>query len=455
MKMTKLTKLTALLLAILMVALAGTAYAVDTNQEGTGTSGTAITEVELTKDIVLFNTTSEDIYEPNITYTYTLAVQNPDSATITDKNGVTGTVKTGVAGLVTIQGSNGSGYTGTAGTSASLVFGDDSSAGSATNAEGSTVSSASKTASRNLKLAFNPSATGLTEAGIYRYVITDTTAAANLTAAGIVRSSDYDPVRYLDVYVEWADTTHTTLQVYGWVLYKTTDGTATADGESSLAYKDTASTTIKVTGYNVESEMLGSNSTADEYHTYNLSVTKTTTGTLADLGHEFPIAVTFANSTVTSLTDFYSTGDFANTELALSATGGYSVNTSLNSTPSVKDGDTFSFIGLPAGTTFLINEKNDTSDSYKVEIKDETTSTDLFAEAIVAAGENTALTTATALENDNGTAFGTEDIQITNTLDAISPTGLVLRFAPYALMLIGGVVLLVIAMKHRKSREEE
>ena len=60
---------------------------------------------------------------------------------------------------------------------------------------------------------------------------------------------------------------------------------------------------------------------------------------------------------------------------------------------------------------------------------------------------------AAATENHTDADAGT--VTFTNTLLQISPTGLVLRFAPYALMLIGGVVLLVIAMKHRKNREEE
>ena len=204
-------KLTLILVSlILTMAMCGSAFALDTQQEGTGESGTAITSLLVPKDIVLFNTTTQDIYEPNITYTYTLETQNPGTGTIiTDKNSVTGTVKTGVAGLVTIQGANGSGATGTAGTAASLVFGDDTSAGSDTNTEGASVTSSSKVATRNITVAFNtnvlktgdPLAYPADAAGIYRFKITDTTTAAALTAAGIERDSSYDPVRYLDVYV--------------------------------------------------------------------------------------------------------------------------------------------------------------------------------------------------------------------------------------------------------------
>ena len=46
-------------------------------------------------------------------------------------------------------------------------------------------------------------------------------------------------------------------------------------------------------------------------------------------------------------------------------------------------------------------------------------------------------------------------IQFTNKLAVISPTGYVSRFAPYALILIGGIVLLIIAKKHKKHSEED
>lgn len=457
-----------LLAALLVLAMCGSAFALDTEQEGTGESGTAITSLLIPKDIVLFNSTSQSIYEPNITFTYTLENQNPSGAVITDKNSVTGTVKTGVSGLVTIQGANGSGATGTAGTSASLTFGDDTSAGSATNAEGATVTTSSSKATRNITAAFNtsalmtgePAAYPANAAGIYRYKITDTTTAAALAAAGIARDAEYDPVRYLDVYVEWANDAHTQMRVYGWVLYKTTNGHESATGTTSLIYDGTDGVDgIKVTGYNIESEMLNAVSTTDEYHTRNLTVTKTTTGSMADLNHEFPVAVTLTNSAITSQADFYSTGDFANTALALNASGVYTVNSDFSAAPTVKNGDTFTFVGLPAGTQYQLAEKNDTYDSYKVTILDDTTDTYLVGNAtdgvIVAAAANTGTTTATTLGNLNDTTYESEDVKITNKLDSISPTGYVARFAPYAMIFIVGIAVLVIARKSRKYKVQK
>ena len=67
-----------------------------------------------------------------------------------------------------------------------------------------------------------------------------------------------------------------------------------------------------------------------------------------------------------------------------------------------------------------------------------------------------ALTTAIAAAENNTTwAAGQNKITVTNDLPTISPTGLVLRYAPYVLILIGGIVLLIISKKHRKHTEED
>jgi hypothetical protein len=132
------------------------------------------------------------------------------------------------------------------------------------------------------------------------------------------------------------------------------------------------------------------------------------------------------------------------------------VNSDFAGQPSVKNGDSFTFIGLPAETTYQVGEKNNTADTYKVTILDDTIDSYLVGSATdgtsVAAGSNTGMTTATAVGNLNGSDYESEDVQITNKLESISPTGYIARFAPYAVILIGGIAMLIIARKSRKAK---
>jgi len=46
-------------------------------------------------------------------------------------------------------------------------------------------------------------------------------------------------------------------------------------------------------------------------------------------------------------------------------------------------------------------------------------------------------------------------IGLTNTLAEVSPTGYVSRFAPYALILVAGIVLLIVAKKRKPAKDDE
>ena len=95
-----------------------------------------------------------------------------------------------------------------------------------------------------------------------------------------------------------------------------------------------------------------------------------------------------------------------------------------------------------------MTEKNNTSDSYKVKAGKTTGADDLLTESIVAAGATSGSTSPLPLT-------AKAEIYFTNTLDTISPTGLVMRFAPYALILAAGIVLLVVAMKHKSRKDDD
>ena len=69
----------------------------------------------------------------------------------------------------------------------------------------------------------------------------------------------------------------------------------------------------------------------------------------------------------------------------------------------------------------------------------------------IAGNATAALKTAASIS----TTTAIDSIIFNNNITEVSPTGYVSRFAPYALILIGGVALLVIAMKKRKHTEED
>ncbi|MBQ8122866.1 MAG: hypothetical protein IJ170_06100 [Ruminococcus sp.] len=432
------------------------------------------TSFTVTKDIILFNVDGSKIYEPNVNYTYSIA-----GATVNDGTTVKGltldatddadetvtvAVRSGsdAPSVVTIQGANGSGVAGDPGTTATLVFGDDTSHNSNTNTEDADITTTNEnTAERALTV--NIDATKFpadSPAGIYRYVITDTTTAATLTAAGIERNADYDTARYLDVYTKYGNDGK--LQVYGYVLLKGKSGVNT-----SLVYDTAAKETTKVTGFDTESETGAAGEynsgtpNSDEYHTYNVEVKKEVEGSLADPKREFPFQIDLSNDIIKSQDEFYCTQTgVANEEKGtLSTSGNWTFGTAgATSDLNLKNGESILITGLPTGTKIKVTEFNSAPDTYTVSAKD----TD--GEPItLKCGENTGNSLAVAPSNtaamnatfdvDNTSKLDT--ITFKNTLKDISVTGVAFAAAPFALILLAGAFFFGLFMKNRKKNESD
>ncbi len=406
-------KTCALVLAMIMMLLctaAGATTAADTNNtalinESKGIETSANT-IRIAKEIVFINAEDTEVREPNITYTYTISSVTPDTADITDKNGNMGRVKAGPMGAV----SSDEGVT--------AAFADTSAV---------SVAGGKTSAVKYAEFSFLPS--GFTEGpGIYRYQIAETCSPAK-AAVGIAEAAGYQANRYLDVYLKWNDA-RTALEIYGYVLF---EGTKDTD----IASTDVA---MKSMGY-VNTGTEGNLKDVDRYETQNLYIHKTTTGSMADTGHGFPVKIRL--TAPTGLTQDVkmdaaaANGTIATGTAAWGETGG-----------TVRNGTEISIKGIPAGASVQVTETNDTVDFYKIKAGTTAGGTDLAAEAIVQPGQSAAGTTVLTLD-------AKKDIYFTNTLDTISPTGYVMRFIPYALMLIGGIVLLVIARKHRKHTDED
>ena len=110
--------------------------------------------------------------------------------------------------------------------------------------------------------------------------------------------------------------------------------------------------------------------------------------------------------------------------------------------------------GIPAAVepAATVQEENDTYDAYKLTVTAENSSVTStgITNAIVVANSNSETSAVIKIDENEVTT-----ITLTNDLTELSPTGLLFRFGPYILMLIGGIVLIVLGFKFaRRSRRE-
>ena len=198
-------KLASILTALAMLTtLSAAAWADTAIGSGSATTGQDTSNVlTIPKSINVTNPENIKVYSPAITYSYTIVPATvPNGTTVTDSNGNIGTVRQGIAGAVTLANSG------------ALTFASTEVTANGTDDE----------ITGNISLTFDPTNAALVQEGpgIYRYKITDVTTDETLHTAGIERSSDYDAVRYLDVYVIRvvdATTGAESLKIAGYALF--------------------------------------------------------------------------------------------------------------------------------------------------------------------------------------------------------------------------------------------
>ena len=429
--MKKMKKIFALAVAIMMITLCAAAWA-DGEAElgnngitGDGNGNAISSSVIIYKELTGYNPDASEVNAPNITYNYAIAA-GAAGATITDKAGVVANTKAGV-GTPTITASVSWASTETIATAAD---GDHS------NQKPITISFAG---------------VEFPSAGVYRYVITESLASGFNYATSGVTDGTITATRYLDVYVREPQGSETGRQIYGYVLFQSIPAAHTA----SSASDPDVTAAVKTTGFVADT---GADSTtqetADSYYTYNVTVSKTLVNDSAMSTHRFPFSVTFENSTITKNIDIIGTG--TGTVTAADAANG-SIST-LAVTPAIADGGTAVYTGIPVGTKVTVYETNDvTGTTYNSEGTITTAGTgDTAAAAKVIApnvASNSAIVNSTTADT---AASASKTIAFTNTLELISPTGIVMRVAPYLLMLAAGVALFVIfAVRRRRHNEED
>ena len=426
--MINLKKTTAVILAAIMTLTMGITAFADENNESTSSGSGEVIRIQ--KELTAYNPETVVVNEPTATYTYEIKAGQA-GAELQDDNGIKAATKAGVEMENVVLTSQTSAEA--KNTTTTLSY----------SADGANKLNASAEGTANKKwIDIDFSNVNFGAAGVYRYEIHERSSA--YTSNGI-KEGTTGHVRYLDVYVKDAAVQSEKIDqpsdwdVYGFVLF------AAEEAEGETAEQSAGYKTEGFVAHKDENDS-SNNKTADEYYTFNLIVSKTVVNDafIKTTHHEFPFTLTLQNDTVTA--DVLPIMNVsANAKQDPLATGAISGTWKAE----IADGASIEYVGIPAGTTISITETNDVTGAvYRVnvagadnELEDKNIYTGTSSDAAVVAA-----TAGQKVEANRNVAF-------TNTLQQISPTGVVLRVAPYILMLAAGVVLLVITRRRRTANE--
>ena len=438
MKKNSIKKLIAIFISMIMIFAMGIiSFAAQGSADGV-TSVSGDTELSIKKTVRMENAEAGTYNQPDVTYTYTIEPADvPAGATVTGSGTGAGTINVdqGPANGVLIKTDDTPTYAATG----TVVF---------TKADTYTTDSSGDAninyvlVNKNLDL--HVDITKFSVPGVYRYKISDTTTADTLTEAGIVRKAAdngfatgnnkvQDEERYLDVYIE-NDTTG--LKVAGYVL--TSSNNSATD------------TTTKTEGF----------TNTDVYRTYNISITKKTTGALADKTHEFPFEVTISNKDGKD-------GSVQHQYYVAKNTDSLAAKDETTQNFVLKNQDIYYIKGLTPFATVAYEETNDTDDTYVVtangfktaaDSNDKTTYIDAQSvvksgTASIAANAVTNYTTRTSTASEAETTY-MRSVVWENNFESISPTGIVRRYLPYMAMAVVAVLLMVGVIASRRRDED-
>jgi len=456
--MKTLKRIGAIVLALVLVlGMATTAFAAktvdDNGEQGVFTQkDTPVSQSKtlvLEKELKVYNVDESKVKAPTISYTYSIAHATvANGTTVTDSN-KGGTIhENGVS--ITVPVKEGVGNP-TITNPVSWAATEDVNAGT--------------DGVKNVKdISIDFSTVVFNGPGVYRYEITENVTDDVYVSSGVTETTG-NHTRFVDVYVRPATSgytdgsTPTQWDIYGYTCFYN-NTSITEDNKTSAA--------VKTTGF-VDGTTNGSTAfLADQYYTYNVTISKTVVNDgYSAATVEFPFTVLFTNRNV-------SAGTIVTNGATVPTGKDFAHNTSVNLTTGdlkgvakLKSGQQIKYVGIPNGTVVNVYETNVAEGvTYKVDtaIDNGTPNTD------DAVNWGTAPTDAVAQTTDkktfestqvalNTTANQDDDtahtVAITNTLLTISPTGVVMRFAPYALILVAGLVLLGVALKRRTKKDDD
>ena len=244
-------------------------------------------------------------------------------------------------------------------------------------------------------------------AGIYRYVITET----DPNVAGL--TTDGENTIYLDVYVTNAN--GGVVEISNYIMSTSANApTYAQDSNKTPTY------TAKFTG------------DTDTYTTYTLTVTKNVEGTMADMTQKFGIDVDFTGLSAGTKVKV----DGVQTADGASADGTLSVNKSLG------DEERMTITGVPADAVYTVVENIAKTEGYTT-----TATVQRGAGTATTANVTVADTTQTVAQQTMGENDNT--VVVTNTKNAVNPTGIILNVAPYALMVVIALAGVVVFLRKR------
>lgn len=288
-----------------------------------------------------------------------------------------------------------------------------------------------------VKITFKPAA--FATPGVYRFVVTEGSAdgankgdveAMKVNVDGVEKP--YQTQRFLDVYVRLKEGSATgEREIYGYVLHS---------GDTLLANNATGNkhTGDKNSGFDGDGNKTGKRDTPQGYTRYTprkLKVDKKISG-MINKDNLFPFTVNLFHNKAGAV-------NFDNADLQVKVkmpgATAYTVKKA-SEIPGLgaklKDGQSLEIIGLPKTTTYNVKENNNTALTIKSDVR--------FSEDVAHPVPDTAaVTTETVAPGQDSTERGGTNkllekdshVAYHNHIDEITPTGVVLTVAPYAMML--------------------
>jgi hypothetical protein len=278
-------------------------------------------------------------------------------------------------------------------------------------------------------------------AGIYRYVVTQAAIDSEAAQLGILNEQHnaLAEQRYMDLYVNDQG------KVVAAVLAE--DGAqlnGTLYGEENDLQKDGSF-----------SNHFGDTDTPDDPNTdepedktraHTIELSKVLDGAMADASEDFNFEVTVTYDVPGS------TMDVSGATFSIKKNGAQVDSANIGGTAKVAlKGGEQAVVTVPNNMTVKVRETTNANEGYKITSTatgfngDYTKVTDAASDANGTSG----LVKGEGVGNGEGTISGDVTMQYTNSRDKISPTGIAMRYAPFLLILIAGIAVLVVSRRRK------